>query len=82
VISNQGATEFAVAVVAAFFAIDQEVGVTMDKLELVASNARERLERGTCCPTAVRTVAVSRVFKLISHLVLDRTAETSSQELT
>jgi hypothetical protein len=32
------------------------------------------------CPAAVRAVAVSRIFKLIGHLVLDRAAEASSRE--
>jgi hypothetical protein len=67
------------SVVAVHFTVDQEVGVTAGEVELGASNAGERLECGTRCPAAVRAVAVSGIFELISHLVFHRAAQASAR---
>jgi len=63
-------------------AVDQEVGDAPDEIELRASNPGERFERGTRRPAAIRAMAVSGIFKLIGHLVLDPAAETFSSEPT
>ncbi len=59
---HQGATEFAVGVVAALFAVDQEVGDTTDELELGTSNTVENGMSG-CAPGEMPERYASRTFR-------------------
>jgi hypothetical protein len=52
---HQGATVFAVGVLAAHFAVDQEVSVTTDKPELGAPDAGEQH-----CPVAATRTAITQ----------------------